>query len=94
MEHATYQHQISLHALLQAKKKSVTTDRKYTENKLDTLSLLVLAERSVTGVASVSRMDMTKLCVGLVTSTGPIYMFFEIRSIDQTGQTPDKTNDP
>ena len=49
LEQAIYNCQSSLINLVLTKKKMLTTDKKYTDNKLDILSFIILAEKALTG---------------------------------------------
>ena len=85
IEQAIYKYQEGLIKLLESKKKSVTTDRKYTENKLDILSFLMLANTALVGPVNVNREVMVKVCFALVNSTGTnIFRDIDIKTIEQS----------
>ena len=84
IEQALFKNQEYLIQLLESKKKLVTTDKKYTENKLDTLSFLMLASSAVVGPMNVTRANMTKLCIDLIASTGSnIFRDSDIKAVEQ-----------
>ncbi len=85
IEQAIFKNQESLIQLIESKKKLVTTDKKYTENKLDTLSFLMLASSAATGPMNVTRANMAKLCIDLVASTGSnVFRDSDIKAVEQT----------
>jgi WASH complex subunit 7 len=56
--------------LIKQAKKSVISDRKYTEAKLDILSCLILAERALAGPATRRRAALAHLTIGLAVAGG------------------------